>query len=243
LISPNSVIFELADPDLRRLLEGGAYSDLTINCGHDKYNVHRAIVCPRSTFFEKACDSQFKEAHTRAIELPGDDPKAIELMLHYLYRLDYPQQQQEPQQGTHSSSPGVGADLETSIASSKKQRKMLKAVSHHADRKIPKTSNLLIHAKMYALGEKYDIQGLKDLALGKFLTEVEFYWDTDDFIKAFEEVFTSTVEEDRGLRNACVDIIAQHVELLDRTQLQDVVKRCDVAFELMMRFRSKRRDW
>jgi hypothetical protein len=35
----------------------GAYSDLTIRCGHFEAQVHKCVVCPQSEFFRKACES------------------------------------------------------------------------------------------------------------------------------------------------------------------------------------------
>lgn len=37
-----------------RLLDSGAFSDLTITCGPDSYQVHKAIVCARADFFARA---------------------------------------------------------------------------------------------------------------------------------------------------------------------------------------------
>ncbi len=37
---------------VRGLLDSGKYSDFTIKCGADEYKVHKAIVCPRSRFFD-----------------------------------------------------------------------------------------------------------------------------------------------------------------------------------------------
>jgi len=37
------------------IYESGDYSDLTVICGGDVYKVHKAIICPRSDFFSKAC--------------------------------------------------------------------------------------------------------------------------------------------------------------------------------------------
>jgi hypothetical protein len=37
-----------------RLFASGEYSDCTIICGQDRYRVHKAIICPRSTFFTAA---------------------------------------------------------------------------------------------------------------------------------------------------------------------------------------------
>ncbi|KAF4497647.1 hypothetical protein FAGAP_6179 [Fusarium agapanthi] len=73
----------------RSLLETGAYSDLTISCGKDQYRVHKAIICPRSHFFEAACNGEFKEAQTSTIDLPDDDPIAVRMMIEYLYHDTY----------------------------------------------------------------------------------------------------------------------------------------------------------
>ena len=41
------------------LLTSQLYSDITIRCGVDEYKLHRAIICPRSTFFAAACNGEF----------------------------------------------------------------------------------------------------------------------------------------------------------------------------------------
>ncbi|CAI6062719.1 unnamed protein product [Clonostachys chloroleuca] len=71
------------------LFDSGLYSDLTVICGEDKYLVHRAVVCPRSKFFEAACRHNFKEAITAEINLPEDDPVAIKIMMNHFYNLNY----------------------------------------------------------------------------------------------------------------------------------------------------------
>jgi len=40
--------------------DSSKYSDLTIRCRDRDFKVHRAVVCPRSTFFAAACDGCFK---------------------------------------------------------------------------------------------------------------------------------------------------------------------------------------
>lgn len=41
------------------LLTSQLYSDITIHCGSEEYKLHRAIICPRSTFFTAACSGEF----------------------------------------------------------------------------------------------------------------------------------------------------------------------------------------
>ncbi|CAG9989382.1 unnamed protein product [Clonostachys byssicola] len=71
------------------LFKSGVYSDLTVICGRDKYPVHRAVVCPRSKFFEAACRHNFKEAVTAEINLAEDDPIAVKIMMNHFYNLNY----------------------------------------------------------------------------------------------------------------------------------------------------------
>ncbi|POR38960.1 Uncharacterized protein TPAR_00833 [Tolypocladium paradoxum] len=195
---------------LNKLLKDGVYSDLTVISSQDEYKVHKAIVCPRSVFFEKACNTPFKyEAEPKAPENPLAE--VPEKPLEYETALEV------------EAAPEIPRKL------SLKERKRISAAFQAS---IPITPNLAIHASIYTLGEKYGIPGLKTLALNKFRRE-----NSVDFIHAIKEVFTSTVDEDRSMRDIVVEAIARHPELLDKKQFQDVVKSCELSFELMMKFR------
>ncbi|MCJ1282827.1 hypothetical protein MMC26_002153 [Xylographa opegraphella] len=65
------------------------YSDLVIRCHEREWKVHRVVICPRSKFFEIACDGDFKESKTGQINLVDDDPDVVDHMIDYLYRMDY----------------------------------------------------------------------------------------------------------------------------------------------------------
>ncbi|KAH6847105.1 hypothetical protein B0I37DRAFT_374303 [Chaetomium sp. MPI-CAGE-AT-0009] len=194
-----------------KLFKEGTYSDLTITCGVDEYKVHKAIVCPRSSFFATACNGLFQEGKTGVVALPDDDPQVVNLMIRYLYYLDYPAQPEVQDEAVETPQESKSADC----------------------------SNLTVHARVYALGEKYDIQGLKTLAIEKFKTEAKVHWNCDEFIRAVEEVYTSTIDQDRGLRDAVVEAIRVHPTVLDKEPMQNVVRRLDLCFDLMMRFRDE----
>nr|OQO30860.1 hypothetical protein B0A51_01483 [Rachicladosporium sp. CCFEE 5018] len=70
-------------------LNDGRYSDLTINTQGRGWKVHKVIVCTACEFFEKACDGNFKEAAEGVINLPDDDPDAVQVMLEFFYNGDF----------------------------------------------------------------------------------------------------------------------------------------------------------
>ncbi|KAF2867320.1 hypothetical protein BDV95DRAFT_610733 [Massariosphaeria phaeospora] len=72
------------------LLASGEYSDLVITCGDDKYNVHKAIVCPRSGSFAAAVRFTVgREAEDNKIDLPENDPAVVKLLVQFLYEGEY----------------------------------------------------------------------------------------------------------------------------------------------------------
>ncbi|KAK3291910.1 BTB/POZ protein [Chaetomium fimeti] len=219
---------------LDNLFGDKAYSDLTVTCRGDEYKVHKAIICPRSPFFASACNGPFQEARTGIIDLPDDDPQAVKLMIRYFYYLDYPQQPEAQDKG-----PGTPNKVST------KTNFPMPAMAAGAKKSGPKKKvgyspqpNLTVHARVYALAEKYDIKGLKTLSLGKFEIEADLHWDSDDFMCAVEEVYTSTVDEDRGMRDAVVEAVYNNAGVLEKESMQNLVKRLPLCFDLMMRFRG-----
>ncbi|KAG7406699.1 hypothetical protein Forpe1208_v013742 [Fusarium oxysporum f. sp. rapae] len=99
--------------------------------------------------------------------------------------------------------------------------------------------NLHLHAKVYALGEKYGIQPLKALALRKFESEAQFHLHSDGFLQAMREAYTSTVETDRPLRDAVVAILRSNKDLLKNDSVKDVLKETGLGFDLLMEFASE----
>ncbi|KAK6438240.1 hypothetical protein LTR95_005566 [Oleoguttula sp. CCFEE 5521] len=70
---------------LESLLISGNFSDFVIVCGEKEWNVHKAIICPHSEYFMKACYGQFNEAKRGRIDLSCDDQDALDVLITYLY--------------------------------------------------------------------------------------------------------------------------------------------------------------
>lgn len=93
---------------------------------------------------------------------------------------------------------------------------------------------MVLHAKMYALGEKYVVEGLKTLAKEKFARACGFHWNTKHFATAVECVFEETVESDVGLRDVVIRTVSEHINVLNRPEMAVMLHRYgDLAVGLL----------
>ncbi|KAF4946276.1 hypothetical protein FGADI_11302 [Fusarium gaditjirri] len=234
---------------LAQLYETGTYSDFVITCGNDTYHVHKAIVCPRSSFFTAACNLNFKEGQEGKIDLPDDDPEAVREMVYYLYHLDLK---------GHDFIPEDGNFFEEELSATEYDDNFKRILEAHGYRFVGRRrvedevlklgaligtpSNLCLFAKAYALGEKYGIPGLKEIALKKFELLTEGYPKTEDFRLAVEEVYTSTIDQGRGLRDVLVSTVEKNFRLLNDQAFEAVVKNSELGHDLLMKITSRLRS-
>ena len=71
--------------DLMSLLEGGAYSDVTITAGEGTFKAHKAILTARSPVFRAMFENNMTEAAENCVEITDIDPQAVREMLSYMY--------------------------------------------------------------------------------------------------------------------------------------------------------------
>ncbi|MCJ1450412.1 hypothetical protein MMC28_000743 [Mycoblastus sanguinarius] len=192
---------------LSAVLESTKYSDLTVHCGPEEFKIHRAIVCPRSNFFDKLCSGGFKvrwsksdaravgyllmrlsqEAETNEIGLEEDDPPTVRRMLTYLYTLDY-------------DDDGEPASLKQYILNGSDSLKTTTVPEGGAQRH----AKLMNNVAVYAIAEKYDIPELKELAKTKFTEILGIGILTPDIPMVVDAVFTITPDTDSGLRGVVI---------------------------------------
>jgi hypothetical protein len=99
---------------------------------------------------------------------------------------------------------------------------------------IEPSNNPLIHARMYAMADFFEVPGLKKLATTKFQTAVERYWNSVEFGQAVHVVYTSTLAEDRGLRQIVKDILMRHMALLNKPEIESIMREVpDLAFDML----------
>jgi hypothetical protein len=69
---------------------------------------------------------------------------------------------------------------------------------------------LAIHASMYALGDKYQVEGLSQLAKEKFESCLHHHVHSEDFISAVQIAYSTTPDSNRGLRDSVMDAFRIH---------------------------------
>jgi hypothetical protein len=102
----------------------------------------------------------------------------------------------------------------------------------------------MIHAKMYEAADKYDVVGLKDLATEKFKYGCTVFWDDDAFPAAAHPTLSTTMEEDKGLRDVVSSTIADRIEVLvNKAEIQALMsEHTGLAFDIVHKG-VDRRGW
>ncbi|KAF2434607.1 hypothetical protein EJ08DRAFT_676060 [Tothia fuscella] len=244
---------------LSKLYESGLYSDLTISCGDDTYKAHKAIVCPRSEFFSRACrEGRWKEGEEGHVVLYRDDPDTaradadlVKWMMHYLYHLDYlemdlterPTDVREPapklswgrppQMPPTFSGPAFPGPPTLQYPGSQDPGPSDRP-EHNPRESVDPARNPLVHSRMYAIADFYEIPGLKQLAQKKFQQAASRHWNSPEFVEAIHVAYTSTVSNDKGLRQICKDVLLQHMMLLNKPEIEGILREVpDLAFDML----------
>lgn len=157
LMSPNPKFKEFS-----KLLDTARHSDFVIECKGHVFNVHKALICAQSEFFDRLCAGPFQESSSSRVNLEEDDPAIIARILLYIYTDDYPVTK------VSEDSPGHG---------------QFRSINDHWASKGSDPNEAdpptwvkwaRIHVAMYAEGEKYSVPGLQECSARKFLVA---YWE------------------------------------------------------------------
>ena len=142
-------------------------------------------------------DLNEQEASEKAITLHEDEPEMVARMLLCLYTSTYP--------ATSTGRSSLDAP------SLEEFMKMGSSASPSSKHKFEKSS-LLVHSKMYALAEKYDLPGLRDISVKGFVF-IPGYGrkmidkSLTDFFPVLDHIHTSTPPCRTGLRRKASAVI------------------------------------
>jgi hypothetical protein len=104
-------------------------------------------------------------------------------------------------------------------------------------------TQLLLHAKMYEISDKYDVIGLKELAREKFLRATAKFWDDENFAPTAYYAFTTTPEQDQGLRDIVSNIISAHMVLLNKPAVEALLTEFNGLAYGLLKKRAKDLGW
>lgn len=216
------------------LLKDGKYSDLTIVCGYDTFHVHKNIVCPRSEFFSRACEGNFKVSYvpyplaltlsepimqeaSGRIEL-CEPPMLVKKMLQYLYTMEYT----------------LEKDLRPTFTEPDKllqignETLLISGVTEGGVG--PDYTTPCLHILMYSLADRLLMDGLKRYAKQRLVQDLDKFFILDAEQKCFDllvkEIYRSTPPHDPQLREMIVDFTMRNLRTLrtkNKNGAQDVL--------------------
>ncbi|KAK3117874.1 hypothetical protein LTR53_000287 [Teratosphaeriaceae sp. CCFEE 6253] len=235
-----------------RLFQTQSFTDFTIICGPNTFNVHKAVIS-QSEYFAAACASgRFEEGQKGTITLKArgsgddddgscDDPDAVKHMIHYFYHLDYnaaPPEDLASHTGIfmETSASGTPRHVDSQASSSERGRDSLSTVDEQSDSRPTKTGgNMAMHAHVFAAATKYHVPALQVLSACKFYGALRANWDHESFAEAARVVYTTTAEGVSMLREEVVQAITEHGSLLEKPAVEAVVRSINgLAYELLM---------
>ncbi len=81
---------------------------------------------------------------------------------------------------------------------------------------VSRISLLQLHARMFALGDRYDIPGLRDVAVKKYSSRCAVSWEPLEFIESICDVYERTPSSIRHLSNAACILMRKNLpKMLD----------------------------
>ncbi|KAI5298635.1 hypothetical protein KEM55_003147 [Ascosphaera atra] len=183
-------------------------ADLVIACEGAQFKVHRSIVCPKSAILAAAAKQQFKEGATGVFTVNGFDKHTVSRFIDYLYTADY--------------DTAFTAEETTEKANEALADDLIDLRSEIGELSLNDGSeNLLIHARLSAMADFYDVPNLRDVAIDRFLTVLKDDWNADWFIRFLAETDFNCM--DKQLLAIARDWTVEHIhELLYRDDFRAI---------------------
>jgi hypothetical protein len=96
--------------------------------------------------------------------------------------------------------------------------------------------HLILHMKVYAAAHKYGIKSLRSLALEKLTVQLERHHESQELLDVVKMVCSVNMTDDAALREVLLDTLSRHPVLLDKPEIDSVVKGSNgMAYELLKR--------
>ncbi|KAJ6003116.1 hypothetical protein N7451_005663 [Penicillium sp. IBT 35674x] len=162
-----------------RSRERGEFTDLKLVCDDGTtFDVHKLMLCSQSPVFRAA----LQEAAENTYHMLGESTPVVNKMLEYLYQGDYSEDLNESLSDDGSLS---DESLKTPVSA---------------------MSALQLHARLFALGDKYIIPELCDAAAAKYRDRIQKQFNAFEFLVSMPDVFFSLLGHNGKLQSSAVQI-------------------------------------
>ncbi|KAG6012422.1 hypothetical protein E4U54_007546 [Claviceps lovelessii] len=183
---------------LMRARHEGAFVDYELECEGTKIPVHKAVICSQSQVFMAACAGPFEESkgtyHIKDFSLTQ-----VRCMVDFLYTGTY----MAPKSPAASASTKTTTTTTTTTATTTANANASATPSQKWNPDDP-----VLHAIMFALGDKYLINDLKNCAKSFYRSSLYHQATTAAaFLRSVREIYTRTTDElqhGRELRRAAI---------------------------------------
>ncbi|KAL9054737.1 MAG: hypothetical protein Q9206_003426 [Seirophora lacunosa] len=184
-------------------------SDMTVFCGTESWEVHRACVCHQSKFFAAAVEGGFTESRSGSLDLKEEHPQIVQRLMTFFYYGDYGDLTpvSPPLFFVHKTGGSTMTDQD-------------------------RQDSLLLHCAMYACAVRYHVAELKTKAEGRFKALVASSWPLKDLPALVADVYTSTPSNDRGLRDPIVALCSEHIDDLVKDPSWQELTKVEAAAQL-----------
>ena len=176
-----------------------------------------------------------QEGTSKEIDLEDDAPEIVEKMLSYMYTLDYTDGNQ--------SIIVDSTETATTPAKTKFHKKSGRTIAFVPSSITAPPSGhsqfsagaLLTNTRVFVIADKYDIQGLKQLATKKYKVAVPNAWNCTEFFGSLRLLYEETLESDRLLKDVAVKTAGKHVkDLVDRGEFAALCRlNGELGFEIL----------
>ncbi|RPA72592.1 hypothetical protein BJ508DRAFT_334899 [Ascobolus immersus RN42] len=153
---PRLVYAKLTEGNLAQL-KSGDYSDLVVKCRGKQFKAHKFILCSQSEFFQACVEVGMKESSSNEIDLVDEDPEDVRRLLEYLYCGNFWEHETTPSSGKWVTKKAPSREAYSAYKDPGKGR------SEEEKHKDP----LIICIRLFVLGDKLRIPGLKEVVLAK----------------------------------------------------------------------------
>ncbi|KAL7755172.1 hypothetical protein ACKLNR_014929 [Fusarium oxysporum f. sp. zingiberi] len=156
---------------MQKARESGEFTDFAFVCEGQTINVHKIIICGQSTVFQRACTGGFK----------------VPLAAKYTFM---------PANKVQEASSGIYDMNDHPLDVVNGMVEYLYTGTYA----VPDDADLLTHATMFTLADKYGIGGLQELASKKYLECLDESCNYHDFASSISQVYNLPRETSKTLR-------------------------------------------